>query len=54
MAIIQYFGYLSQFIIFTTNQKQVKIKKKLSSGWKVIDRPDLITYIFHLKKRELL
>ena len=54
IAIVYKYSRLSIFITFTVNPKWDEITHKLLPGQTAIDRPDLVTHIFHIKVAHLL
>ena len=54
IAIVRHFGRPTLFITFTANPKWEEIMQEHLPGRSAIDRPDLVTRVFHLKEQELL
>jgi hypothetical protein len=54
MAIVAATGKPDLFITMTTNPKWREIEENLHPGQQSLDRPDLVTRVFELKKKEML
>jgi hypothetical protein len=54
MAIVRRYGKPSLFITFTCNPKWEEIQRELQPWEKAMDRDDLLTRVFELKKEQLL
>ena len=54
LAITKKYGLADLFITMTTNPNWKEIKDVLLPGQTVQDRPDLVSRVFHLKKKHLL
>ncbi|RCN45794.1 hypothetical protein ANCCAN_08183 [Ancylostoma caninum] len=54
MALMRRFGKPDLFITFTCNPNWDEITRNLHTSNKVLDEPDLVDRVFHLKLKELL
>ena len=54
MAIAHFFEKVDLFITVTTNPKWPEITRELQTGDTPYDHPDLVTQVFHLKKKAIL
>jgi hypothetical protein len=54
MAIARHFKKIDIFLTMTANPNWIEVKRQLFRGQTVIDRPDLVSRVFQLKKKMLL
>ena len=54
MAIAQYFKKIDIFLTMTANPNWIEIDRELLHGQTVVDRPDLVSRMFQLKKKVLM
>jgi Helitron helicase-like domain at N-terminus len=54
MAIARHFKKIDIFLTMTANPNWIEIKRELLPGQTVVDRPDLVSRVFQLKKKTLM
>ena len=54
MAITQYFGQVDIFMTMTTNLQWPEITQELLPGQMAYDRPELVLWVFQMKKKAII
>ena len=54
MAIVRYFGQVDIFMTMTTNLQWRKITQELLPGQMAYDRPELVLWVFQMKKKAII
>jgi Helitron helicase-like domain at N-terminus len=54
LAIAQYFGQVDIFMTVTTNPQWPEITRELLPGQTAYDRPDLVSWVFQMKKKTII
>ena len=54
IALYQSYGYPHGFATMTCNPNRHEIQENLKDGETPLDRPDLVAYVFKLKKQQLI